>query len=479
MKHKISQSKEMRKLIPTTFRITYLDIREAVSGTDQDFTSGSLGRAIFLLSIPMVLEMMMESVFAVTDIWFVSKLGAEAVATVGITESLITVIYAIAVGLSMGTSALVSRRIGEKQTLDASVAAFQGILVGTAISVIVAIPGIFFAKNLLMLMGISAKIAHDFSSYTAIMLGGNIVIMLLFIINAIFRSAGDAALSMRVLLMANVVNIILDPILIFGWGPIPAMGIAGAAIATSIGRGLAVLYQFFLLFSGKGRVNFMVKKLRVDLKVMAKLVRISLGGIGQTIIATSSWIAMVRIISVFGSNIIAGYTIAIRIVIFSLLPSWGLSNAASTLVGQNLGAERPDRAEKSVWITGKVNLILMGIIGLAFICMPAFFIRFFMDDSLVIEAGAKCLQIISYGFLAYGFGMVMVQSFNGAGDTRTPTWINFICFWLVEIPLAYFLAIPLGLNENGVFYAIVIAETLLTLFAFLLFRQGKWKENKV
>lgn len=479
MNHKIINVKNLFFQNHQSIKINFRNIREAISGTDQDFTTGSLSRAIFLLSIPMVLEMIMESLFAITDIYFVSRLGAEAVATVGITESLITIIYAFAVGLSMGTSALVSRRIGEKRKDEASNAACQGILTGGVISLLIAIPGVIYAQDILLLMGLSLKVASEYASYTAIMLGGNLVIMLLFIINAVFRSAGDAVISMRVLWMANLVNIILDPILIFGWGPIPAMGIAGAAIATNIGRGLAVLYQFYLLFNGKGRVTLLVNNLRVDFNVMAKLIRISLGGVGQTIIATSSWIAMVRIISVFGSDIIAGYTIAIRIVIFSLLPSWGLSNAASTLVGQNLGAERPDRAEKSVWFTGKINLILLGIIGLALIVNPSFFIRFFIDNPLVIDAGARCLRIISYGFLAYGFGMVIIQAFNGAGDTRTPTWINFICFWMIEIPLAYFLAIPVGFGENGVFYSIVIAETLLTLSAFFMFRRGRWKENKV
>jgi putative MATE family efflux protein len=305
------------------------------------------------------------------------------------------------------------------------------------------------------------------------------VIMLLFIINAVFRSAGDAAISMRVLILANSINLILDPMLIFGWGPFPELGIAGAAIATNIGRGIAVIYQLYLLFRGNGRIKLFVYKIKIDFSVMAKLIRISLGGIGQTVIATSSWIVMVRIISVFGSEIVAGYTIAIRIIIFILLPSWGISNAAATLVGQNLGAKKPDRAERAVWLTSRVNLGFMGFLGMILAIFPEFFIRMFIDDPAVVYPGAQCLRIISIGFLSYAFGMVLIHAFNGAGDTRTPTWINFICFWIIEIPLAYLLAIPFGVGEQGVFYSIVIAETLLTIMAFIVFKKGKWKENEV
>lgn len=468
---KTNFSKNMKSL--------FRDIKEAISGSDQDFTKGSINRAIFLLSVPMVLEMIMESVFAVVDIWFVSRLGADAVATVGITESLITIVYSIAIGLSMATSALVARRIGEKNKDGATKSAFQGVAVAAFTSLIIAIPGAIYADDLLILMGVSGEIASEFSAYTSIMLGGNVVIMLLFVINGIFRSSGDAAISMRVLWLANIINLILDPILIFGWGPIPAMGIAGAAIATNIGRGIAVSYQLYVLFYGKVRVGFSLSALKIDFPLMAKLVKISLGGIGQTIIATSSWIGMVRIIAEFGSEVVAGYTIAIRVVIFSLLPSWGISNATATLVGQNLGAKEPDRAEKSVWATGKINIMLLGMIGIIFIITPAFFIRLFITDSAVVEVGATALRIISFGFFAYGFGMVLIHAFNGAGDTRTPTRINLICFWLIEIPLASFLALYAGMEENGVFYSIVISETLLAAIAFFLFRKGKWKTNIV
>ena len=315
--------------------------------------------------------------------------------------------------------------------------------------------------------------------YTALMLGGNAVIMLLFIINAIFRSAGDAAISMRVLWMANIINLILDPLLIFGIGPFPELGVMGAAVATNTGRGLAVVYQFYLLFSGKGRVKLSVKDISVHFETIKQLVKLSLGGIGQNIIATSSWIGLMRIISVFGSEAIAGYTIAIRVIIFALLPSWGISNAAATLVGQNLGAKKPDRAEKSVWATGKVNMVFMGAVSLILILIPSVFIRLFIDDINVIASGALSLRIISFGFIAYGLGMVLVQAMNGAGDTITPTKINFFCFWLLEIPLAYLLALNFGYGETGVYYSIVVAETTMTIAAFWFFKRGKWKLKKV
>ncbi len=460
-------------------RSIWKDIVEAIGGTDQDFTNGKLSRAIFLLSVPMVLEMIMESVFAVVDIFFVSKLGANAVATVGITESLMTIIYAIGMGLAVGTTALVSRRIGEKNREGASLAAFQAIISGLFLSILIAIPGALFASKLLIVMGAEEQLVRDGYMYTAIMLGGNGIIMLLFIINAVFRSAGDASISMRVLWFANIINIILDPCLIFGLGPFPEMGIEGAAIATNTGRGLAVLYQFYLLFSGKGRVKFFLNHLHIQFNILMKLFRISLGGIGQSLIATTSWIGLVRIVAEFGSEVLAGYTIAIRIIIFSILPSWGLSNATATLVGQNLGAEKPDRAQKSVWYTGKANMIFMGLVAIVFIAFPGFFIQLFITDPLVIESGIICLRIISYGFILYALGMVMIQAFNGAGDTGTPTLINLFCFWLFEIPLAYVLAIVLGLEERGVYISIITAESAMALIALILFRRGKWKLRKV
>ncbi len=455
------------------------DIWEAISGTEQDFTSGKLGRAILLLSVPMVLEMVMESIFAVVDIFFVSKLGPDAVATVGITESLITIVYAIAVGLSMATTALVSRRIGEKKPEKAAGVAFQSIITGLGISFMIAWLGWFYAPELLGMMGVSDHIAHEMSGYTAWMIGGNSVIMLLFIINAVFRSAGDAAISMRVLILANSLNIVLDPCLIFGLGPFPEMGVTGAAIATNIGRGIAVIYQLYLLFGRKHRIKLGLKNVRIEFKVIREILRISAGGFMQNLIATSSWIGLIRILSVYGNEVLAGYTIAIRLIIFALLPSWGISNAAATLVGQNLGANKPERAEKAVWYTGFVNLFLLGSIGSFFVIWPEFFMGLFIQEPMVIDFGANALRIVSFGFLMYGFGMVIIQAFNGAGDTNTPTWINFFCFWLLEIPLAYSLAMVMGFREYGVYFAILSAETALTIIAVILFRRGKWKLKKV
>jgi putative MATE family efflux protein len=455
------------------------DLREAIGGNERDYTSIRLSKAIFLLSVPMILEMIMESTFAVFDIYFVSQLGSDAVATVGITESLMTIVYAIGFGLSIATTALVSRRIGEKKKEAASVAAIQAIITGFFISILITIPGVFFSKELLALMGATEEMIENGYAYPMIMLSGNGIVMLLFIINAVFRSAGDAAMSMRVLFIANLLNIILDPCLIFGWGPFPEMGIKGAAVATNIGRGIAVIYQFYILFSGKSRIHLRLNHLKISFSVIKKLLRLSMGGIGQNIIATSSWIFMVRIIAEFGSEVLAGYTIAIRIIIFSLLPSWGLANAAATLVGQNLGADKPRRAERSVWTAGFANMILLGLFAIAFITGPEYFIKLFTSEPGVVSAGTDCLRLISFGFLFYAMGMVMIQAFNGAGDTTTPTWMNLFCFWLLEIPLAYLLAMKAGFEEQGVYMAIVMAESSLTILGVILFRRGKWKTNKV
>jgi len=461
------------------FKSLWSDIAEAIRGSEKDFTEVRLSKAILLLSIPMVLEMVLESVFAVADIFFVSKLGADAVAAVGITESINTIVYAIAVGLGLATTSMISRRVGEKKPEEASKTAFQAILVALFISTAIGVPGALFASDILRLMGASENIVQNLSGYTAIILGGNIVVMFLFIINAVFRSSGDAAVAMRVLWLGNIINIILDPCLIFGLGPFPELGITGAAIATTTGRGIAVIYQLYILIKGNKRIVLAVRHMVLDLKTMGKLVTLSLGGIGQNLIATTSWVGLVRIMAVFGSEVVAGYTIAIRIVLFVLLPVWGVSNAASTLVGQNLGARKPERAEKAVWFTGKVNFVLMGIIGLIFVAFPDYFIGLFINSPDVINYGSEGLRIISYGFPMYGLGMVIVNSFNGSGDTNTPLKINFFTFWIFEIPLAYTLAIILNMKQTGVFTAIVLAESLMTIIAWWIFRKGKWKLNEV
>lgn len=461
------------------FKELWKDAKEAISGSERDFTETSLKHAIFILAVPMVLEMIMESVFAVVDIFFVSKLGAGAVATVGITESVMTVVYAIGSGLSMATTALVARRIGEKRKKEAGEVAFQAILAGIFVSLLIGIPGVIFAKEFLLLMGATSEMAEEGWLYPAIIFGSNSVVMLLFIINAVFRSSGDAAISMRVVWFANIINLVLDPILIFGIGPFPEMGLAGAAIATGIGRGIAVLYQFYLLFKGNYRIKLYLENIKVKLEVMAELLRISGGGILQNLVATSSWIFLVRIIAVSGPEALAGYTIALRIILFALLPAWGISNAAATLVGQNLGAQRPDRAEKSVWITSYVNMVFMGITGLVLVFFPHFFIRLFIQEEVVLMNGVLALRIVSFGFLFYALGMVLIQGFNGSGDTFTPTKINLICFWLIEIPLAYLLAIVFEKGLAGASIAILTAESFLALFALILFKKGKWKLRKV
>ncbi len=460
-------------------KIIWIDIKEAIAGTERDFTEARLSHAIFILAVPMVLEMIMESVFAVVDIFYVSRLGATAVATVGITESVMTVVYAIGSGLSVATTALVARRIGEKRKQEAGVVAFQAILAGVFVSLLIALPGIIYAKEFLLLMGATEEMAEEGYLYPAIMFGGNAVVMLLFIINAVFRSSGDAAISMRVVWFANIINLILDPLLIFGIGPFPELGLAGAAIATTIGRGLAVVYQFYLLFKGNYRIRLYWHSIRIRLAVMIELLQISGGGIMQNLIATSSWIFLVRIIAVSGPDALAGYTIAIRIILFSLLPAWGLSNAAATLVGQNLGAKHPERAERSVWITGYANMIFMGSIGMVLALFPEFFIRLFIQEASVVENGIHSLRIISFGFIFYALGMVLIQGFNGSGDTFTPTKINLVCFWLVEIPLAWLLAVYFNMGLTGASIAIVTAESLLAVIAFFLFRRGKWKLREV
>jgi len=454
-------------------------LREAMAGGEHDFTSGSLPRAVLLLSVPMVLEMSMESVFGVLDAFFVGSLGPDAVAAVGITEALLTVIFAVALGLSMSTTAMVARRVGEGDHDAAAVASVQSIALGVLISVPVAVFALFASDWLLELMGAPAAVARDGSVYAMWILGGSPAIFLLFLINAIFRGAGDPSLAMRSLWLANLVNIVLDPCLIFGLGPFPELGLAGAAIGTTVGRSVGVLYQLRALQKASGRIVVRREHLRLDAPVMLRLLRMSLGGIGQFLIATASWLGLVRILTPFGSAALAGYTIAIRIVVFAILPAWGMSNAAATLVGQNLGAGKPDRAERSVWLTGLLNMLFLGAVAVVFVLFADPLVRIFTRDPAALAFGADCLRLISYGYVFYAWGMVVVQAFNGAGDTTTPTWVNFFCYWLFQIPLAWALARPLGLGPNGVFLAITISESLLAVVGILLFRRGRWKTRVV
>ena len=454
-------------------------VRESLRGSRRDYTEGPIGRAILLLAIPMVLEMVLESVFAVVDVFWVSKLGPDAVATVGITESMLALIYAVAIGLSMAAMATVARRTGEKDPEGAARGAVQAIALGITVAVPVGIAGALFAPRLLAAMGASPHVVASGSGFTRVMLGGNVVILLLFLINAIFRGAGDAAIAMRVLWIANLFNLALDPCLIFGLGPFPALGVQGAAVATTCGRGIGVLIQIFTLFGGRGRVALAPRHLKIDPAAMLRMLRLSGSAILQVMIGTASWIGLVRILSSFGSAALAGYTIAIRILVFALLPSWGMSNAAATMVGQSLGARKPDRAERSVWIAGFYNMIFLGAVGVVFVTLARPLIGLFTPDPAVVPIGVACLRTVAYGFLFYAYGMVMVQAFNGAGDTFTPTLINFFCFWAFEIPLAYLLAKPLGWGPQGVFSAIAIAFSLVAVVGTLAFRSGRWKNKKV
>jgi len=452
---------------------------EAVRGSHQDYTTGSLNRAILLLAVPMVLEMVLESLFAVVDIFWVGRLGANATATVGLTESMLTLVFSVAMGLSLSTTAMVARRIGEKDPEGAAVAGVQAIALGLMISLAIGIPCGVWAPNLLRLMGASPEIVATGSGYTRICLGGSFAVLLLFLNNAIFRGAGDAAIAMRLLWVSNIINLLLDPCLIFGWGPFPRLGVTGAAVATLTGRSIGVLYQFYRLMRGTERLRILRSQVRLQWSVLLRLIRVSLTGILQFAIAHTSWIGLVRIVSIFGAAALAGYTIAIRIVIFVILPSWGLSNAAATLVGQNLGAGHPERAENAVWRTGLYNMIFLGLVGVVFIVIPGPIIRLFTSDPAVVPLGVACLRIISYGNLGYAYFMVMMQAFNGAGDTITPTIVNFFGFWLFEIPLAYWLAIPLHMRSNGAFFAIAIAETSMAIASAILFKQGRWKKQKI
>ena len=454
-------------------------LKDALRGKEYDYTQGSLSTAIFLLAIPMVFEMVMESVFALVDIYFVSQVSTNAVATIGLTESVVSLIYAVAVGISMAATAVVSRRIGEGDQEGAKNAATQVIYLGLGVSIVFSLVGIYFAKEILGLMKASPDLIEEGYQYTQILIGGNTTIVLLFLINAIFRGAGNASYAMWVLIFSNALNIILDPLFIFGIGPFPELGVKGAAVATTIGRGSAVILQLLLLWLGKSRVQLALRHLKLQLAIVSNLVRISWGGIGQFLIGTSSWVFLMRIMSEFGSEVLAGYTIAIRIVIFCLMPAWGLSNAAATLVGQNLGANAPDRAAKAVWQTGKYNALFMGTLSILFLVWSKPIVSIFSPVEEVINTGSLCLRVFALGYVFYAFGMVLIQSFNGAGDTKTPTYINFVCFWMFQLPLAYFTALSVEWGPVGVMISIVLAEILLTLISAYYFRLGKWKTIKV
>lgn len=452
-------------------------LRDAVCGSSLDYTTAPIGRAIAMLAVPMMLEMVMESVFAVADVFWVAHLGADAVATVGLTESMLTLVYAVAMGVSIGAMALVARRIGERDREAAGLAAVQAIVLAVVISATIGVIGARSAPALLSLMGGSSAVIAQGSMFTRIMLGGNASVMLLFVINAIFRGAGDAAIAMRVLWLGNAINILLGPMLIFGVGPFPALGVTGAAVATNIGRGTAVVYQLLTLAQGRGRIALTRRQVRLDPRTMLSILRLSGSAAIQVLIGMASYVGLVRIMATFGSAALAGYTIAIRLIIFALLPSWGLSNAAATMVGQNLGARKPERAEQAVWQAGFYNLIFLGTIGIIFLSLAPQIIPLFSGDAAVQRFGIPGLRIVSGGFLFYAYGMVLTQSFNGAGDTWTPTVINLFVFWLFELPLAYILATHAGLGPKGVFAALAIAYSTLAVVSAVVFRRGRWKEK--
>ena len=448
-------------------------LKESLNSEHQDFTTGSIRKAIFLLAVPMILEMCMESVFAVVDIFFVGKLGPRAAATVGLTESFLTIVYSVAIGLSMAATAMVARRVGEKNYDGAAKAGAQAAILSFAIIVAISCIGFFFAEKVLGLMGGDAQVVAMGSAYTRIMLTGNGVIMLLFLINGIFRGAGDAAIAMRSLWLANILNIILCPILIHFYG------LPGAAMATTTGRGIGVCYQVYHLFKGKGIIKIYLRHFIPDMVVLKSIFNIASTATLQFLIGSASWIAMARIIAGFGSDAIAGYTIAIRLLIFFIMPAWGLSNAAATLVGQNLGAKQPERAEESVWKTARYNAIFMAFVSLLFVTCAEFFVGLINSDPAVVKTAVSALRIVSLGYVFYGVGMVMINAFNGAGDSKTPTWINLFWFWVFQIPLAYLLAIVLHIGSTGVFIAIVTTETCITITSVILFKRGKWKLIKI
>lgn len=453
--------------------------RRAMRGDESDVTTLPLKQAIAFLAIPMVAEMCMESLFAITDIFWVASLGANAIAVVGITEAVVVLLEAVAVGVGMAVTAMVSRRIGEKKPRKAAVIAGHALWLGAAIALVFGVIGATFPGEILRLMGTSPDVIEQGGHYTAVLLGGSISLMYLFLLAAVFRGAGDPAIAMRALWLGIGLNIVLDPLLIFGVGPFPEMGVTGAAVATVFGRGVGALYLLYRLFARTPRLPMSAAAMRLRSRVIKKLLSISAGGVAQFLIGTASWVFLMRIVADFGSEAVAGYTLAIRIIIFCILPAWGMANAAATLVGQNLGAEKPERAERAVWMTARYNAYFLGVMAVIFALAAPQIISLFTDDAEVMRYAVACLRILAIGYITYGVGMIVTQGFNGAGDTKTPTWLNLVCFWALQIPLAYLLAKPLGMGPSGVFVSIIVSETVLTILAVWLFRRGRWKTQTV
>ncbi len=455
------------------------DLRDALRGTRHDYTSGSIGRAIFLLAVPMVLEMVMESLFAVTDVFFVARLGASAIATVGLTETMMIVVYTLAMGLAISAAAIVARRIGEKDADAAARAAVQAILIGAVMASVIAACGAVFAPELLILMGASSDVLTTGTTFTRVMLGGSVTAFMLFVINSSFRGAGDAAMSMRVLWISNAINIVLGPLLIFGVGPLPRLGVTGAAVATTIGRGVGVLIALYFLARGSGHLRVALRHLVIEWKTISRILRLSLNGTFQVLVGSLSWIALVRLMATFGSAAMAGYTIAVRMVMFALLPAWGLGNAAATMVGQALGASNPERAESAVWTAARYNVVFLGLMGLLFFVCAPFIVHAFTTDAAVSNVAVFGLRTMAAGFPMFAFGMTLTQSFNGAGDIATPTRINIGVFWIFEIPIAWVLAERTSLGSRAVFIAVLAAYSLLALVSTIMFKRGRWRTRRV
>ena len=474
----MSYPSESTTLSPPPRARFFADVRTAIRGTEADYTEGPIGRALLFLAVPMVLETALESLFALTNVFWVSRLGSDAISIVGFTEAMLTMIYALAIGFSIGVTATVARRIGEKNPDGAARATVQAFMLGILVAGAIGTLGGLFAPELLTAVGASPAVVAEGAGYTRIMLAGNATVLLLFLLNASFRGAGDAVIAMRVLWLANAINIVLDPLLIFGVGPFPELGVEGAAIATNVGRGTAVLVQLVTLARSSGRVRVLREHLRLEPAIMARLVRLSGTGTFQVFIQTSSWVLLVRVLSDFGTEVVAGYTIAMRVIVFAILPSWGISNAAATLVGQGLGAGKPERAERSVWMAAFYNFAFLGSVGALLFAFAPMIVDLFTNEPEPARWGTLCLRIVACGFPFYAFEMVLAQAFNGAGDPWTPTWINLGCFWAFELPLAWILSRG-GLGPNGVFLSITLAYSTFAVVAAVLFRRGTWKTKRV